>query len=737
MSAQMSDMRSQLEENDQAKLLMAGLRGQNINDDDNAVEGLEMRLVEVRKGDGTDVLPTSYDPEKLREYFGKRPGAVLQRTAQLLRCSGGFLARLSLDAITGKLEENDVARASELRDTIASLGPFFIKLGQALSIRPDILSPRAMVELQRLCDKVPSFDSGVAMRMVEEEYGCPPEEIFSELTAEPVAAASLGQVYKGTLRSTGEIVALKVQRPFVLETVSLDLHLMRSIGLFLRKSKFLAERTDLVGILDEFAARFFEELDYKLECSNGIRIREDMKGIPNIVVPRNYPEFTTRRVFVTEWLEGEKLSQSTADDVQDLVNVGVVAYLTQLLSTGFFHADPHPGNLIRTPEGKLALLDFGLMTTITDDQKYGMIEAISHLVHRDYSAIGADFVKLDFIPRGIDITPIVPALGRVFEQGLAGGGAKSINFQELAADLAQITFEYPFRIPPYFALIIRAIGVLEGIALVGNPGFAIVDEAYPFISKKLLTDESPRLRAALRYMVYGRDGSFDVERMLELLEAFQAFDKVKNADVALAQLAQLAESDPSGDQPRTKVTQTQTQQALTFFFSDDGAMVREFLLDEVVASVDALGRDALWRLGEVVSSAALQVPGGVPFLRAPRIPGLLRAVIPPASQTDKITVQNAQRLLTFFGVGGTNQPGMGPSSGLSAQALGVTQERLAELTPVLQKFAPQMRAFGLKVLGRLADGTAARALRYTNDAIFGAQSEYSPPKSAKQTFYRN
>lgn len=116
---------------------------------------------------------------------------------------------------------------------------------------------------------------------------------------------------------------------------------------------------------------------------------------------------------MTEWIDGEKLSQSTADDVQELVNVGVVAYLTQLLDTGFFHADPHPGNLIRTPQGKLCLLDFGLMTRITDDQKYGMIEAISHLVHRDYAAIGDDFVKLDFIPRDVDITPIIPALTKV------------------------------------------------------------------------------------------------------------------------------------------------------------------------------------------------------------------------------------------------------------------------------------------------------------------------------------
>lgn len=125
----------------------------------------------------------------------------------------------------------------------------------------------------------------------------------------------------------------------------------------------------------------------------------------------------------------------------------------------------------------------GLVTKLTDDQKYGMIEAIAHLIHRDYGAIVKDFVKLDFIPEGVNLEPILPVLAKVFDQALEGGGAKNINFQELASDLAQITFDYPFRIPPYFALIIRAIGVLEGIALVGNPDFAIVDEAYPYIAQ--------------------------------------------------------------------------------------------------------------------------------------------------------------------------------------------------------------------------------------------------------------
>jgi len=205
-----------------------------------------------------------------------------------------------------------------------------------------------MVELQKLCDKVPSFDSKIAFATMERELGKPVEEVFSEITPEPVAAASLGQVYKAVLKATGEIVAVKVQRPGVLETVSLDLYLARELGFLARNIPALTDRIDVVALLDEFAFRFYQELDYNLECENGIRIKEYMSVIPMVKIPENYPQYTSRRVHVAEWVDGEKLSQSKADDVGALVNLGVITYLTQLLDSGFFHADPHPGNMLRT-----------------------------------------------------------------------------------------------------------------------------------------------------------------------------------------------------------------------------------------------------------------------------------------------------------------------------------------------------------------------------------------------------
>ena len=247
-SAMMKEMQARINENEDAKLMMQALRGQGLNDDDSALAGLEMQLVNVNKGgDATDVLPYDYDPIALKQFFSKRPLAVVTRILQVMTTGSGLAMNILLDAIFKRVEKNpdlEIVRAAELRDTITKLGPFFIKIGQALSIRPDVLSPRSMVELQKLCDKVPSYDSRIAFATIEEELGKSVTELFSEITPEPVAAASLGQVYKAKLRKTGETVAVKVQRPGVLETVSLDLYMVREIGIFARKFPALVEKLD-------------------------------------------------------------------------------------------------------------------------------------------------------------------------------------------------------------------------------------------------------------------------------------------------------------------------------------------------------------------------------------------------------------------------------------------------------------------------------------------------------------
>ena len=210
----MNSLRADLAENEDANNIMKALRGQGMNDDDKAAEGVQMRLVDEDLIDDGTGLPYVYDPTVLKNYYSKRPLVVLKRMFQVISVGGGFFAGSIIDQILGGKDdpELEVKRAGELRDLITSLGPFYIKLGQALSIRPDVLSPRSMVELQKLCDKVPSYDSKVAFGIIERELGKGVYELFSDITPEPVAAASLGQVYKATLKKNGQTVAVKVQR---------------------------------------------------------------------------------------------------------------------------------------------------------------------------------------------------------------------------------------------------------------------------------------------------------------------------------------------------------------------------------------------------------------------------------------------------------------------------------------------------------------------------------------------
>merc|ERR1712238_360045 len=648
------------------------------------------------------------------------------------------------DKVTGRMNDNpvlEVQRAGELRDLITSLGPFYIKLGQALSIRPDILSPRSMVELQKLCDKVPSYDSKIAFATIERELGKTIDKLFSEITPEPVAAASLGQVYRAILQSTGEVVAVKVQRPGVLETVSLDLYLARELGLLAQNFPFLVERIDVTALSDEFAYRFFQELDHNQECENGIKIKEQMKVLPMVVIPSNFPDYTARKVHVAQWIDGEKLSASKADDVGALVNLGVITYLTQLLECGFFHADPHPGNMMRTDDGKLAILDFGLMTEVTENQRYGMIEAIAHLLNRDYSEIGQDFINLGFIPEGTDTRPIVPALTTVFDVALAGGGAKSINFQELAADLAQITFDYPFTIPPYFALVIRAISVLEGIALVGNPNFAIIDEAYPYIAKRLMTDDSPRLKNALRYMVYGKEGVFDAEQLIDLLQALEKFTAVRDkgdgsafkvdgvrgmknvgtaGDFVGSKEVDTSDretdvgdgkfriNDPfpgidvasigTGNMEQQENDEKTVREALRFFFSPEGQVLREFMLEEIVTVVDASSREVVFELSKSLGLNSIPVPS------------IFRALTPELSSKDKQNIQQIRVLLKFL-FGELDGAGTQDAPDMVVRPINNNQ-RVRDLIPVTREYAPQLREFGKLLVVRLSEKTISRGLKW-------------------------
>nr|GEX09629.1 uncharacterized AarF domain-containing protein kinase At1g71810, chloroplastic [Tanacetum cinerariifolium] len=344
-------------------------------------------------------------------------------------------------------------RASQLRAILVKLGPAYIKIAQAISSRPDLVPPSYLDELSLLQDRISPFSTQVAFNMIEKELGLPLDQLFSEISPEPVAAASLGQVYRARLLGSGQLVAVKVQRPGVQAAISLDILILRSLaGLIRRAGKF---NTDLQGVVDEWASSLFREMDYVNEAKNGVRFRELYGGLTDVVVPNMYIERTSRKVLTMQWIEGQKLSE-----VKDLylVEIGVYCSFNQLLEYGFYHADPHPGNLLRTYDGKLAYLDFGMMGEFRQELRDGFIEACIHLINRDYDSLAKDFVTLGY--------------------------------------------KFKFQIPSYFSLVIRSLAVLEGIAINNDPNYKVLGGTYPWIAKKVLTDGSPKLRSSLQTLLY-------------------------------------------------------------------------------------------------------------------------------------------------------------------------------------------------------------------------------------------
>ncbi len=521
-----------------------------------------------------------YDPDAIASYYRKRPFQILFRLINIFWIAAGYVFGLLWDKVTGRQKINEQKRAEGLRVMLTRLGPAYIKVGQALSTRPDLISPAAMAEMVKLQDQLPPFPNEIALRFIEEEIGQPPEAIYSYLSDSPIAAASLGQVYKGRLK-TGEDVAVKVQRPGLADQITKDIYVIRILANW--ATKYVTQiRSDLVSIVDEFGDRIFEEMDYNHEGANAERFAKLYGYLPEIVVPSIYTQYTGRRVLTMEWIDGVKLTEldelaRRGIDPTHVIEVGVQCSLRQLLEHGFFHADPHPGNLLVMADGKLAYLDFGMMCQVEAYQRYGLIEAIVHMVNRDFDGLAQDYVNLEFLTPDTDLSPIIPALAGVFNNAL-GASVAEMNLKSITDEFSALMYEYPFRVPAYYALIIRSLVTLDGIAITVDPDFKVLSKAYPYVARRLLTDPAPQLRTSLQELLF-REGSFRWNRLENLL---------RNAK-------------DSTDYDLDKVL----DQTLEFLFSERGAYLRVRIADELAKEIDKMGFSLLQQI-----TRALRLPLG-------------------------------------------------------------------------------------------------------------------------------
>ncbi|GAC1399820.1 MAG: AarF/ABC1/UbiB kinase family protein [Ktedonobacteraceae bacterium] len=388
------------------------------------------------------------------------------------------------------------------RVTAVKLGVLMIKLGQFLSSRADLLPDEAISVLASLQDEVPPAPFEHVVSIIESETGKHIEDIFSVLERKCTAAASLGQVHKATLLATGETVAVKIQRPNTDQLVRMDLSTLKFV---IRVINFFVDTTgfiDLMGIYREFKRTTYEEIDYAAEAANAKRFKEMFKDDPTIYIPRIYDQYTTPHMLVIEWIDGIKVNDYVALEASSISRLEVAkrmvsAYFYQFFVEGFFHADPHPGNIfvkkgVTTADGGpvIAFIDFGMVGSLSRSMKQSLKELFISFLSRNSRALVSSLGKLGFIGQGANMIVIERGMSMMMEQyfGMTLGAARELDIPEVAQDVERLLYGQPFQIPAQFAFTGRAISTLGGVSTGLAPEFNFVEMATPYARKFLGLD---------------------------------------------------------------------------------------------------------------------------------------------------------------------------------------------------------------------------------------------------------
>jgi len=426
-----------------------------------------------------------------------------------------------------------------LFNVITDLGPCFIKLGQALSTRPDLVRQDWLTELTKLQDNLPPFEHKIALKIIQEEFGSPANELFDEFPESPIASASLGQVYKARTNNNNYL-AVKVQRPNLYFLIRRDVVILRFLGTFFSPFLPLNIGVGIGEIIDEFGKALFDEIDYEKEGENALKFANFFKGNPNVFIPKFEKQFSSKRVITTSWIDGVKLRDRDLLEQNNLIPTSfiktcVISGLQQLFEYGYFHEDPHPGNMFALKGGNadcgnLAYVDFGMMDTITNSDRLTLIKAIVHIINEEYYLLAKDFQKLGFLTKDQDLQKLVEPLKEVLG-GSLGAEVGNFNLKNVTDKFSKLMYSYPFRVPSRFALIIRAVVSQEGLALRLDPEFKILKIAYPYIAKKLLTDNSDEILEILLEVVFDNEGRIQIEKVESLLNILFKDAENMNSDL--------------------------------------------------------------------------------------------------------------------------------------------------------------------------------------------------------------
>ena len=379
-----------------------------------------------------------------------------------------------------------LSRAERVRLAFEELGPTFIKFGQILSTRPDLIPVDFINELSKLQDMVPPFPFEEASEIIKVELGAAPEDLFASIDKTPMASASIGQVYRAKLKD-GEDVAVKVQRPGIKKIIEVDLEIMFHLATLMEHHVEEMELHRPIKVVEEFSRTLEREIDYSIEATHMERFAREFLNDPTIYVPKVFRDTSTSRVLTMEFVDGIKISEiSGLDDAgydrKIIAARGVDLYLKQVFDNGFFHADPHPGNIFVLPNNVICLLDFGMMGTVDRQTREDFVDLIDSVVHKDTLSLTRSLLELTDYDEDPDIRLLERDLSDFIEQHLYKP-LKDIEIGKMLQGLLEVASRYRLRIPPNIFLMMKVFSEIEGVGLMLDPDFDMIKQAAPFIER--------------------------------------------------------------------------------------------------------------------------------------------------------------------------------------------------------------------------------------------------------------
>jgi predicted unusual protein kinase regulating ubiquinone biosynthesis (AarF/ABC1/UbiB family) len=427
-------------------------------------------------------------------------------------------------------------QARWIRESLLNLGPTFIKAGQLFSTRSDLFPVEYVEELSKLQDEVPAFSYDQAKALIEAEFGKPLATLFLSFDPMPLAAASLGQVHKAQLHS-GEEVVVKIQRPGLQKLFTIDLAILKTIAQYFQNHPKWGKGRDWVGIYEECCRILWQETDYIREGSNADTFRRNFRQEAWVKVPRVYWRYTSARILTLEYLPGIKISHYDALEAaglerKTLAQLGARAYLHQILNHGFFHADPHPGNLAVSPaEGALIFYDFGMMGEITPETKGKLMDTLFGVAEKNADRIVSSLIALGALAEVDDRGPIRRSIQFLLDNFMDKPFEEQ-SITQISDDLYEIAYDQPFRFPATFTFVMRAFSTLEGVGKGLDPNFNFMTVAQPFALQIMNTPNGPSPNSLIDEL--GRQAFQVSNTALSLPRRIEAtLDKLDQGDLRL------------------------------------------------------------------------------------------------------------------------------------------------------------------------------------------------------------